>query len=139
MTKQEFKPIWDRMCKYYGRENMDQLAETYFNEMKYITKGYEQFERELYKNYTYFPKITEIKQTRYFLFKDEKTATKCPKCNGTGLVIVQQKENDRVYDYALACYCDNGADKVYDGRTIEDVRYRTNYMITRLSQDISIK
>ena len=54
-------------------------------------------------------------------------------CNGTGYVILKQVIEGTAYDYAYACDCKNGDNKLYDGRTIKDKDHRSPYYIPRYS------
>ena len=66
--------------------------------------------------------------------KFEETKYKCDKCQDTGFVLIKVIENDLPYEHVVACDCPLGNDKVYDGRTVSDVRYRTQYRIPRYSE-----
>ena len=58
----------------------------------------------------------------------------CKACNDTGFILITEKsEKGGTYEFAVACDCPKGDDKVYDGRIISDEKHRSNYICPRYS------
>ena len=56
----------------------------------------------------------------------------CEKCNDTGYVfITEPSPKGNTYTFVVACDCEKGNDKVYDGRTLSE--NRSNYICPRYS------
>lgn len=55
-------------------------------------------------------------------FKEAKY--KCDKCQDTGFILIKVIENDLPYEHVVACDCDFGNDKVYNGTQYRIPRYK---------------
>lgn len=48
-------------------------------------------------------------------------------------MVLKKIVEGRAYNYAYACDCKNGGNKLYDGTTIKDKDHRSSYYIPRYS------
>jgi hypothetical protein len=143
MKINEFTIIFNRMCKYFNKDefiNDKSIGEIYYNEMKKINDRYDYFEELLYSKCKFFPKVTEIKDVRYKMNENESgiidvnaKICECANCNGTGYRIIFYNKN---IEYVVACDCKNGDNKLYDGRSIKDKAHRSSYIVPRYSEKL---
>lgn len=142
MTKQEFIKEFNILCDYYKAVDLKEngnLLDKYYDYLKNIDiSDWKIIRNRIDLRYKYMPKIMEI-QDVYSEYRSEiarekekeKKTYACKLCNESGFVIVRDNKNRQ---YAVACDCRNGDDKIYDGRTIKDEKHRSIYVIPRYSQ-----
>ena len=137
----EFEQLWKKMCKVFNRTESltdKDVIDIYFREVKTYNNDYNVLEQRILQKYKYFPKpadlletISEVKNELAKVKDKNKVFKQCDMCNGSGFVIIK---DEKQREYAVACDCENGDDKLYDGRTITDKRYRSPYVIKRYSE-----
>ena len=141
MTLNEFGNVWNTLCNYYEKEYSKDVMNLYFNEMKYINGEYNELITGITNKCKYFPKIADImevwrtiKQENMEVVDINKPVCECNLCNGSGYRIIKEKSPaGGIYEFAVACDCHNGDNKLYDGRTIKDKKHRSNYICPRYS------
>ena len=95
--------------------------------------------KHLMQTKVFLPTISEIREVSA-QFKRAKIENqpklpqgKCNKCNGTGFVMYKKTIKNVQQDYVARCDCIAGNDYNYDGSTVADERYRTDYYIPKIS------
>ena len=148
MVRKEFSSVWNTLCAYYGYKEAERedIKDLYFRQLKYYDPmDWIEIQDVVIAKCKFMPKVEEISSIANEWKKkkqDAKTADinipvcECKLCNGTGYRSIIEMDNNRPYEYVVACDCANGDNKLYDGRTIKDEKHRTNYIVPRYSQII---
>lgn len=146
MKRNEFENVIKTLTQYYDKELDEGTREIYFNEMKYYNGDLSKYIEEVCNLCKFFPKIVELKNIKQKLEEQKEyvdinnPVCECNLCHGSGYRFInEQTESGYIYTFAVACDCPNGDNKLYDGRTIKDKKYRTNYICPRYSSVIPFK
>lgn len=143
MKQDDIMKLFDLLCKYYNKESYledKEMFKTYYDTLKDFNIDKNYLKENILKQCRYFPKVIDMLNIiEEIQNKQGKSLTnskicECQYCNGTGYRLITEIKNDVPYKFALACDCKNGDNKLYDGKKIEDARYRSNYIVPRFSQ-----
>jgi len=112
MNIHEFNFIVNEMEKYYCKKLEDEQSKIYFKQLSFLSvERFKQIVDEIYKNNKFMPKVADIIDIDKKLSKPEMTILKvdCKECNGSGIVMYSQKdeESDYMYEYGARCACRN--------------------------------
>lgn len=112
MILDEFLETTERIEKFYDKEYNQEQRKMIFETFKDKPKErYRQIALQVFRTSKFLPKLAdliEIDQTLPKEKQQEKERIKCPKCNGTGMIIYAKViPNMGEYQYAARCDCLN--------------------------------
>ena len=137
MTLDEFTQKTKILEEFFSKEYNFTQKQLMFEELKcYDADKYEKAIRLICKNNRYKPTLSEIIESmqRTINYNAEKESYDCKACKGTGYILYHKKIDDKDYEYACLCNCQNAAGLEYDGTKIADKEHRSKYYIKKAEE-----
>lgn len=144
MKVDEFIEETSNIEKYYGKELEDYQRKIWYQELQNLSIArYRQIIRELYRKCKFMPKLADILEIHTNLSYERQVEqntekVECEKCKGLGFVLYTKMFDNGIdkipYQYIARCTCKNGENYIYDGRNVQDKRFRTNYYIPSVAE-----
>lgn len=134
MTYDEFIQKTKIAEDFYDKEYNYTQKQLMFDELKYYDADkYEKAIRLICKNNRYKPTLSEILEAmqRTTNYNTERESYDCKACHGTGYILYHKKINDKDYEYACLCNCQNAAGLEYDGTKIADKEHGSKYYVAK--------
>lgn len=139
MKRNEFEEVIKTLCSYYDDKKLEENTKNiYFEEMKYYNGDLGIYIKEICNSSKFFPKITELKTIKKNIEKSKNYSVAsnkmcdCDNCRGSGWIIIV----DNGIEYAVACECKNGDNKIYNGQDCKE--HKSNYYIPRYNSKMPV-
>lgn len=140
MNNKEFMLYTQEIEHFYNQKLSDVEKDIWYENLKFMpVERFNYILSEIYKTNKYMPRLAEILQIHKSIPYEEKTEKNtqdCEKCNNTGYIIYTKIVDNKPYRYAAVCEC--GRQRRYDGRTIENLKNKSDYYIPTV-QEIGLK